>query len=225
MSTTIQTQFNLIAKEYDANRRKFIPCFDTYYKNSTDFLAANIPAPKHILDLGTGTGLSSAHWYNYFPLADFLLVDIADEMLAIAKKRFAGTTNVLYKTADYVEALPKGDFDLIISALSIHHLEAEQKKNVFANIYKKLPAGGIFVNYDQFCAQTPLFSKWYDNYWENKLHTSGLTQHDLARWQERKKLDRECSVEEQVAMLRAAQFEEVNCVFSEQKFAVICAVK
>ena len=27
----IQTQFNLIAKAYDENRRKFISCFDDYY--------------------------------------------------------------------------------------------------------------------------------------------------------------------------------------------------
>ena len=27
----IEEQFNLIAKEYDANRKKFIPCFDEFY--------------------------------------------------------------------------------------------------------------------------------------------------------------------------------------------------
>ena len=33
----IQDQFNMIAKESDENRRKFIPCFDDHYVSNTDF--------------------------------------------------------------------------------------------------------------------------------------------------------------------------------------------
>lgn len=87
---SIEEQFNLIAKEYDSGRRKFIPCFDDYYGNTTKFIAANIKAPDRILDLGTGTGLLSYFWYRHFPKAEYVLVDIADEMLNIAKKRFSG---------------------------------------------------------------------------------------------------------------------------------------
>lgn len=38
----IEKQFNLIAEEYDSNRRKFIPCFDDFYKNTTEFIVSNI---------------------------------------------------------------------------------------------------------------------------------------------------------------------------------------
>ena len=31
---------------------------------------------------------------------------------------------------------------------------------------------------------------------------SGLTEHDIELWKERKKLDRECSVDEEITMLR-----------------------
>lgn len=31
----IQDQFNLIAKEYDENRKKSIPCFEDYYVSTT----------------------------------------------------------------------------------------------------------------------------------------------------------------------------------------------
>lgn len=48
----IEEQFNLIAKEYDANRKKFIPCFDEFYEYTTKFIASNIETPKQILDLG-----------------------------------------------------------------------------------------------------------------------------------------------------------------------------
>lgn len=29
----IKEQFNFVAQEYDANRKKFIPCFEDYYEN------------------------------------------------------------------------------------------------------------------------------------------------------------------------------------------------
>ena len=81
-----------------------------------------------------------------------VLVDIADEMLNIASKRFAHTDNVSYEILDYFDGIPKGDFDTIISALAIHHLENTDKIKLFERIYDKLPDGGLFVNYDQFCA-------------------------------------------------------------------------
>lgn len=57
------------------------------------------------------------------------------------------------------------------------------------------------------------------------LRGSGLTEHDIALWKERRKLDRECSVEEETAMLCKSGFKSVKCVYSYQKFSVIIAIK
>lgn len=38
----IKEQFNLIARGYDENRRKFIPCFNDYYVSATDFVATKL---------------------------------------------------------------------------------------------------------------------------------------------------------------------------------------
>lgn len=221
----IKEQFDLIAEEYDKNRRKFIPCFEDYYIGTTKFITANISKPKRVLDLGAGTGLLSYYWYRDFPDAEYVLVDIADDMLGIAKKRFAGLDNVSFQTLDYTYALPTGDFDVMISALSIHHLENGEKVKLFGQIYDKLPEGGLFVNYDQFCAGQAPFTEWADSYWEGQLMQSGLSNNDIALWHERRKLDRECSVEDEVAMLSECGFKAVKCVYSCRKFAVIVAIK
>lgn len=61
-TTAIGEQFNAVAKEYDGNRRKFIPCYDGYYIQTTDFLAKTLGfAPSEIFDLGAGTGLLSSY--------------------------------------------------------------------------------------------------------------------------------------------------------------------
>lgn len=222
---TIEEQFNLIAKEYDVNRRKFIPCFEDFYRNTTKFITANITAPKRIVDLGAGTGLLTSFWYQECPGAEYILTDIADEMLDIARKRFANIEKVSYQIGNYIETLPDAPFDAAVSALSIHHLEDIDKENLFANLYNRLPDGGLFVNYDQFCAGSLELNDWFDRYWESQLTDSGLTAQDISLWKERRKLDRECCVEKEVSMLQNCGFQTVKCVYSCQKFSVIVAVK
>ena len=221
----IEEQFNLIAKEYDVNRKKFIPCFDDYYENTTKLIASCIDAPKRVLDLGAGTGLLTYYWFKECKTAQYVLVDIAEEMLEVSKKRFAGLANVSHQVMDYTKQLPDGKFDAIISALSIHHLDDRQKNELFCRIYESLPAGGIFVNYDQFCAGTTMMNRWFDSYWEKQLYTSGLTDRDIELWKERRKLDRECSVEKEVEMLHQCTFADVKCLYSYHKFSVIIAIK
>jgi len=222
---TIEEQFNLIAKEYDCNRRKFIPCFDDYYENTTKLIISNINIPSRVLDLGAGTGLLTYYWYKECQSAEYVLVDIADEMLEISRKRFTGIDRIQHRILDYTKELPEGNFDAIISALSIHHLEDMQKEELFRNIYNKLPKGGVFVNYDQFCAGTANMNKWFNTYWENQLFNSGLTERDIELWKERRKLDRECSVETEIEMLYRCNFSEVKCLYSYHKFSVIAAIK
>ena len=221
----IEKQFNLIAEEYDGNRRKFIPCFDDFYQNTTKFIVSNINEPKRIIDLGAGTGLLTYFWYQQCPNSEYVLVDIADEMLNVARKRFESIGNVSYQIENYIDKLPDVFFDTVISALSIHHLEDEDKAKLFTRIYNSLPSGGLFINYDQFCAGQAEINNWFNSYWENHLVTSGLTDKDIELWKERRKLDKECSVEQEVDMLKNAGFNIVKCVYSYQKFSVIVAIK
>lgn len=222
---SIEQQFNLVANEYDKNRRKFLPCFDDFYINSTKFIVSNIAKPKRILDLGTGTGLLSYFWIQHYPTSEYVLVDIADEMLEIARKRFYDKDNVSFQILDYSSELPKGSFDVVVSALSIHHLTNEDKMNLFTRIYDLLPSGGLLVNYDQFCAGQEELNIWFDSYWESQLANNGLTKHDIKLWKERRKLDKECSVEQETEMLYKCKFKMVKCIYSSQKFSVIVAIK
>lgn len=217
--------FNLAASRYDDSRRDFIPCFDEFYKETTKFIAFNIKRPVRIVDLGAGTGLLSYFWFQHYPKADYILVDIAEDMLDIARNRFQGFGNVSFQSIDYMVQLPAIYFDVAISALSIHHLEDANKLELFARIYDALPKGGYFVNYDQFSAGQPAMNQWYNFYWESQLRNSGLARKDIEFWMDRRQLDRECSVEQEIKMLTDCNFREVKCVYSCQKFAVIIAKK
>ncbi len=224
-TTKIKNQFNSDAKAYDSKRRIFIPCFDDYYINTTKFIASIIKEPSNVLDLGAGTGLLTSFWYKGFPNAHYVLDDISVEMLNMAKERFDDATNFDYVTDNYNEALPKGDFDVIISALSIHHLDDAEKQSLFNKIFHKLPKGGVFVNYDMFNSDTKEMTEKYNQYWENSVLNSQLPISDIEHWQKGRSIDRECSVNEEIAMLKSAGFENVNCLYSNLKFGVVMAKK
>lgn len=221
----ISEQFNRISAEYDSKRRMFIPCFDAFYQETTAFLASCMKAPGTVIDLGAGTGLLASYWHRHFPDSRYILTDVAEGMLAVARKRFAGCGNVFFETANYAERLPAEGFDAAISALSIHHLEDQDKIRLFRNIHDRLPVGGVFVNYDQFRASGNLMDSWYSRHWEHGLHSGGLSENDLELWRERQKLDRECSVMDEIRMLKDSGFSSAECVFCQRKFAVIAAVR
>lgn|GEM_PF-1277719 len=109
----IKKQFSLIAKEYDATRRKFIPCFDGFYETATKIILSNIKPPARVLDLGAGTGLLTYFWHKECPSAEYVLADISDEMLEVSKKRFAGLGNIKHIVMDYTKALPEGASTLL----------------------------------------------------------------------------------------------------------------
>jgi len=221
----IRSQFNQLAEEYDPNRRKFIPCFDDYYSESTATAVKLAGNPRRILDLGAGTGLLTAHWMKYCPDTEYVLTDIADEMLKVARSRFNGLNNVTCAVSDYIRELPAGPFDAVISALSIHHLEDAQKEDLFRRIHDLLPDDGWFFNYDQFRSADEALNLVQDDIWVGKIHSSGMSDTDVARWQERRKLDRVCSVEAETAMLRRSGFAMAECFFLSGKFAVFAAKK
>ena len=105
--STIEEQFDLIANEYDSGRRKFIPCFDDYYEKTTAFATSFIGEKHRILDLGSGTGLLAMYYFHHYPQADYILADVASEMLNVARQRFEHISNVNYSVIDYARELPK----------------------------------------------------------------------------------------------------------------------
>ncbi|MDH5656678.1 MAG: class I SAM-dependent methyltransferase [Spirochaetia bacterium] len=224
-SDPVAENFNDVAEQYDSQRRLFIPCFDDYYETTVSFLAGIINNPSHILDLGAGTGLLSKYLYEKFPEAEFTLTDIADQMLDVARKRFSGLSGFHFLSGDYTKDLPDREFDLITSALSIHHLTDEEKESLYANSFGRLKPGGCFVNLDQFNPSSEAMKEPFNRFWYDFIDNSTITDEEKKMWLKRRELDKENSIDDTKSILEKCGFKTVECIYSYYKFGVIVAVK
>lgn len=221
----IKQQFNTDASEYDKKRKIFIPCFDEYYIETTARISKMINAPKCVLDLGAGTGLLTTFWCQAFPDSKYVLDDISVNMLDKAKERFDIKSNFEYVTTNYNQELPECDFDTVISALSIHHLNQKEKQSLFNRIADRLEKGNVFVNYDMFISDTEEETGMMNDEWETMVLNSALSNADKEHWLKGRSIDKECSVNEEINMLLKSGFSKVVCLFQDKKFAVIMARK
>jgi len=221
----IEERFSQIAKEYDEQRKLFIPCFDDYYGLSVSFLKKTRNDIRKILDLGAGTGLLTKRLYDEYPNANYTLVDISEQMLEVARQRFSGLKNFNYSILDYSTDLPYEKFDLVASALSFHHVENEDKLQLYSNIYDKLEYGGCLLNLDQFNASSDEMNEKYNNYWYEYINSSGIALDNKGAWLKRRELDRENTIDETKQLLAKVGFRNVECIYNYLKFGVIYAEK
>ena len=86
---------------------------------------------KRILDLGTGDGRLLSLVKLNRPEAEGVALDFSEPMLEQARKRFAQDKHVTVMKHDFSFPLPHeqlGCFDVIVSSLAIHHLDASKKE-------------------------------------------------------------------------------------------------
>ena len=109
-------------------------------------------AVTRILELGIGTGETAGRVLAIHPTAHLTGVDESPEMLAFALKRQPGADLRVGRLED---TLPEGIYDLVVSALAVHHLDADGKADLFARISEKLRPGGRFVLADLVVPDDP----------------------------------------------------------------------
>src|SRR5437660_4900095 len=84
-----------------------------------------------VLELGTGTGETALRVLARHPGARWTGIDSSEPMLARARERLPGADLYLGRLED---PLPDGPYDLVVSALAVHHLAGDRKRDLFARV-------------------------------------------------------------------------------------------
>lgn len=220
MNVNIKTKFDDISKDYDSQRERLIPCFHDFYGITTLAADSACKNPK-VLDIGAGTGLLSSFLSLKYPDANFTLIDISEKMLDLAKIRFENNNNMNFTVSDYTEYNFTDKYDIIMSSLSIHHLENEDKKALYKKCYNMLNPNGVFINADQVLGSTPFIENRNKKLWKQKIESSGLSRNELEACYERIKLDKEATLDKQLSWLKESGFSDVDCVYKYLHFAIL----
>lgn len=137
------SQFHFTPEHYLELIRAEVPVFDELQRR----LAATASGltVSRILELGTGTGETARRVLEMFPEARLTGIDVSEEMLARAEQVLPAEQIEGLFVRGIQDALPEGPFDLVVSALAVHHLADPAKSDLFRRTAAVTRHGGRFV--------------------------------------------------------------------------------
>jgi tRNA (cmo5U34)-methyltransferase len=135
------SQFHFTPHDYLDTIRTDIERFDEFQDAIAD--ATRGVQADRILELGTGTGETAQRVLQHHPAAALVGLDESDSMLEHARKALPKGTEL--RVSRLQDPLPEGPFDLVFSALAVHHLSADEKADLFRRVADVLRPGGRFV--------------------------------------------------------------------------------
>ena len=214
-----------MVESYDSLIHRAVPRYDEMIARLLDYL----PDAKQVLELGSGTGNLSLRLAEALPLATLTLVDGSPEMIDLVRSRIDALGSRASRRTSYVVArfeeldLPPRSFDLVVSSISLHHVE--DKASLYSRLRALMTDGGRFCFADQIRGEPESnhrlnWDRWLD-FCREPEHCSGdeidsLLEHAAAH-------DHYTTLSEHSALLAAAGFSELDCVWRNLMWGIVTA--
>ena len=153
ISSRLVAHHHFEPESYRERVRSKVPQYDELEDALAD--ATEALTATRILDLGTGTGETARRVLAKHPGARVVLVDASVGMLAAARLALPEDRIEEIIVQHLEDPIPDGPFDLVVSALAVHHLESAHKQLLFRRIAAALMPGGRFVLADVIVPDDP----------------------------------------------------------------------
>ena len=95
-------------------------------------------SPGRVLELGIGTGETARRLLESHPEAEVTGLDSQPDMVFRARE-----LGIEVRLARMEDPLPDGPWDLVIAVLAVHHLDADQKRDLFRRVREQ--SGALVV--------------------------------------------------------------------------------
>lgn len=151
VAAALEWQFHFDPGSYADMIHAEIPVYDEFQEA---VVGATGTGASRVLELGTGTGETARRLLARHPDAVLVGVDESASMLAAARQALPGH-RVSLQVAAIEQPLPEGPFDLVATALCVHHLDGDLKRDLFARVREVLAPGGRFVLGDVIVPMDP----------------------------------------------------------------------
>ena len=223
------TAMDIVKKHFEEEAREFdriIVTLIPYYVQMVESLALAIPfeisAPIRVLDLGCGTGTVAKRVLDRFPNAQLSCLDLAANMIAMAREKLAGYPRVSFILGDFTAMAEGETYDVVVSSLALHHLAADaEKRQFYRRIYLSLRPGGVFYNADAVLGTSDFLQRMYMRQWRAFMGRNISLEEVENKWIPNYEAeDHPAKLTGQLAWLVEAGFADVDVLWKYYNFAV-----
>ena len=184
-----------------------------------------------LLDLGVGSGLVEEVLFERLPEIEIVGIDRSEAMLAQARTRHRGRTNLRLVNGAFEDLDSIGDpdrlgppFELVICVQALHEVADDVKRAVFGFVRRRIAPRGLFLVLDRFDYEPFALAPEYRCIWmrlnEHAPDTSMSFEEYRARYAA--KTDHVGTVEGYLRWMREAGF-DAACVYQLFNRALIAA--
>ena len=110
----------------------------------------------NLLEIGCGTGITTAHLLSCRDDIEVLGVDNAPAMLSQARQNLAAALEeerlrlIEDDALSHLQKMPTDSVDIVASAYALHNFLSGYRQRVLEEIFRVLKTGGLFVNGDRY---------------------------------------------------------------------------
>ena len=155
-SLLMERYYRYHSKIYDATRWSFL-----FGRRQIIQLLADHYTPRHILEVGCGTGKNLIQLGEAFPQAKIIGLDISESMLGVARKNLgAMTERISLLCTSYDQSLKLAQqFDLVLFSYSLTMMNPGWEQ-ALEQANRDLTPGGHIAVVDFHNSKFPAFKKW-----------------------------------------------------------------
>ena len=223
-TTTTRRHFNDMAADYDRYVVSRIEAYGEAHQVIAGLAGPDPEAPLRILELGVGTGNLTRVLLRRFPNSVVSGFDISEQMLKRARRKlaFAGDRVGLH-CADITAAAFQGPFDVVASAIALHHVPPRSKPRLFGTLLQALAPGGSVAVADVFNTPSPQLRETYQRLTAGEMERAGADSRGYMAAQARKGRSggSEARLEDYLRWLRQAGAGSVDCVWKFYNLGVV----
>ena len=218
----IKKHFEQEAHEFDEIIIKLIP----YYPQMLEALVTSIPFKQNetikVVDLGCGTGTISKMVKEKYPSSCIHCIDIAKNMIEIAKHKLSNYSDITYENADLSKYSFTDSYDVILSSLTLHHLATDKDKiDFYTEVYRALNPGGVFYNADNIIGSNETIQGNNMVHWKYFMRKAVSEEEIGQKWiPKHKDEDRPTKLIDQLNWLKDIGFVDIDVVWKYYNFAV-----
>jgi tRNA (cmo5U34)-methyltransferase len=223
----VKQHFEQEAEEFDKTILMLIPLYTKMINSMISSIPYDISDEFKVLDLGCGTGNVTKAIKEKFNNARVSCIDIAENMIQMAKMKLANYEDINYYTGDFSDFDFEEKYDVIVSSLALHHIKSDNdKKQFYRRIYEALKEGGILLNSDVVLGSNENLQNLYTKKWVEFMLNNIPRKEIEEKWLP-KSVDEDfpATITNHIKWLNETGFKSIDVIWKCYGLAVYCGTR